>query len=77
MLAFGHTPLGERIARRLSKAVGVPPTGIDWRVVERPAYANQVGTIVLEGDHVRVRVEAVEGDWGSPRLATAFERVLC
>ena len=74
LLAFGHSALGERVARRLARAAGVPPLPIDWRVVERPAFANQIGTLTLDGDHSSVRVEAVADEGG--RLDTAFERAL-
>jgi hypothetical protein len=73
-LAFGHSKLGERLSRRLARSAGVAPLPIDWRVVERPRYANQIGTLTLDGDHSSVLVEAVAEDDG--RLETAFEREL-
>jgi hypothetical protein len=75
-IAFGHSPLGGRLARRLARAAGVAPLPLDWRVVERPAYANQVGTITLDGAHSHVRVEAVGDDWREPALHEAFARRL-
>lgn len=77
IIAFGHTHLGERLARRLSRAAGVPPLPLDWRVVERSAYANQVGTLSIAGSRARATVEAVDGDeWQTPRLAIAIARDL-
>ncbi|WCB94736.1 hypothetical protein DSM104299_03475 [Baekduia alba] len=77
ILAFGHTALAERLARRLARGTGVAPLPLDWRVVERPAYGNQVATLTLDGDQARVRVEAVvDGTWRDPRLALAFARDL-
>ncbi|HEU4975024.1 MAG TPA: alkaline phosphatase D family protein [Baekduia sp.] len=77
VIAFGHTRLGERLARRLSRAIGVRALPLDWRVVERPAYRNQVATLTLDGERAAVRVEAVvDGEWRDPRLETAFERTL-
>jgi hypothetical protein len=77
IIAFGHSTLGERLARRLARSAGVAPLPLDWRVVERPAYANQVGTLTLDGEHSRVTVEAIaEGDWRDPRLEPAFARDL-
>ena len=77
VIAFGHTPLGERLARRLARAIGVPPLPLDWRVVERPAYANQVGTLRIDGPHAGVSVEAVvDGSWRDPQLRVAFARDL-
>jgi hypothetical protein len=77
VLGFGHRPVAERIGRRLARAAGVPPLPLGWRVVERPAYANQVGALTLDGDWACFSVEAVEGDdWRDPRLATAFTRDL-
>ena len=55
VIAFGHSVVAERLARRLARAAGVPPLPIDWRVVERPAYANQVATLTLDGEHAQPR----------------------
>jgi hypothetical protein len=77
VLAFGHSDLAERLARRLARAAGVAPLPLDWRVVERPAYANQISTLTLEGDRAAVVVEAIAGgDWRDPRLERAFAREL-
>jgi hypothetical protein len=54
----------------------VAPPPLDWRVVERPAYANQVSTITLDGDDAVLHCEAVEDDWRDPRLHVAFTRAL-
>ena len=35
VIAFGHSVVAERLARRLARAAGVPPLPFDWRVVER------------------------------------------
>ena len=67
--------LAERLARRLARAAGVPPLPIDWRVVERPAYANQIGdAVTLDGDRATLAIEAIADEGG--RLETAFERAL-
>jgi PhoD-like phosphatase len=77
IIAFGHTPLGERLARRLARRAGVPPLPLDWRVTDRPAYANQVGTLSIDGGHARVSVEAIaDGDWRDAELTLAFAREL-
>jgi PhoD-like phosphatase len=77
IIAFGHSVLAQRLARRLARAAGVPPLPMDWRVVERPAYANQVATLTLDGEHASVVVEAVAGDdWRAPGLAPVFTREL-
>jgi hypothetical protein len=63
--------------QRLARLAGVPDAGIDWRVVERPAYANQIATLTHRGAHAHVRVDAVvDGDWRDPRLELAFARWL-
>ena len=77
ILALGHTRFAERLVRRLSRAIGVAPLPLDWRVVERPAYNNQVATLTLHGEHARVSVEAIAGDdWRDPHLRVAFARDL-
>ena len=45
-------------------------------MVEKPAYANQVATLTLDGDACFLTVEAVEDDWRDPRLHVAFTRAL-
>ena len=67
----------ERLARRLSRGVGVAPLPLDWRVVEEPAFGNQISTLTLDGDRATLAVEAIaDGDWREPRLETAFTREL-
>jgi len=77
VIAFGHSVVAERLARRLARAAGVAALPLDWRVVERPAYANQVATLTLDGEHASIVVEAIAGDdWRAPGLAPAFSRDL-
>ena len=72
-----HSSLAARVFARLARAAGVKPLRFGWRVVDRPAYANQVGTLTLDGDRSQVRAEAVvDGDWRTPKLETAFVRDL-
>jgi hypothetical protein len=76
-IAFGHSRTAERIGRRLARLAGVARLPLDWRVVEKPAFANQVGTLSIDGDHARVSVERVAGnDWRNPQLELAFAREL-
>jgi hypothetical protein len=76
-IAFGHSRTAERIGRRLARLAGVARLPLDWRVVEKPAFANQVGTLSIDGDHARVSVERVAGnDWRDPQLELAFAREL-
>jgi hypothetical protein len=76
-LKFGHTPLAERLSRRLARAAGVRPLPFAWRIVDRPDYANQIGTLTIAGPTSHVRVDAVvDTNWRDPRLETAFERTL-
>jgi hypothetical protein len=77
IIAFGHSRLAGRLARRLARAAGVRPLPLAWRVVDRPAYANQIATLTLDGDRSHVRVEAVvDGTWRDPRLQTVIDREL-
>ncbi|HKG39852.1 MAG TPA: alkaline phosphatase D family protein [Conexibacter sp.] len=77
VIGLGHSTAAGRLARRLARAVGVREAPLGWRVVERPAYGNQIGTLTLDGDRAAVAVEAVvDGSWREPRLQTAFARTL-
>ncbi|HEX7291209.1 MAG TPA: alkaline phosphatase D family protein [Conexibacter sp.] len=77
VIGCGHSTAAARLTRRLARAVGVPGVALGWRVVERPAYANQIATLTLDDDRAHVVVEAVvDGSWHDPRLQTAFARTL-
>jgi hypothetical protein len=77
VIGFGHSRLAERLARRLSRAAGVAPLPFDWRVLDRPAFANQIGTLKLSGDDASVRIEAVvDGTWNDPQLQVVIDRKL-
>jgi hypothetical protein len=76
-IGFGHRAVAVRVTRRLARAAGVAPVPLDWRVVERPAFANQIGTLTLDGADAHIRVEAVvDGTWRDPELKDAFARDL-
>ena len=63
LIAFGRSVLAERLARRLARTIGVAPLPLDWRVVERPAYANQIATLTLDGEHAALAIKAItDGD---------------
>ena len=77
VLKLGHTTFAERVTRRLARAARVEPLPIDWEIVERPDYANQIGTLTIDGEAAHIVVEAVvEGEWRAPQLQVAFERTL-
>lgn len=77
VIALGHARLAERVLKRLARTARVASLAIEWRVTERPAYANQIATLTLDGDHAHIRVDAVvDGEWRDPRLEVAFARWL-
>ena len=59
VIALGHRLWAGPWMERLARHAGVPHAGIDWRVTERPAYANQIATLTHRGAHAHVRVDAV------------------
>ena len=69
-----------RLAPRSHAHSRAPPASADrfgWRIVNRPAYANQIGTITATSDQATVAIETTAGaDWRSPGLRTAIERRL-
>lgn len=76
-IASGHLRIAGPLTRRLARAAGVVGVPFGWRIVERPAYANQIATLTLDGERSHVRVEAVvDGSWREPRLHEAFARDL-
>jgi hypothetical protein len=77
VIGLGHTPIAGRLARLLARAAGVAAAPFGWRVVERPAYANQIARLTLDGERSSISVEAVgSADWRDPQLQTAFARDL-
>lgn len=77
VIGVGHSPAAGRLTRALARGAGVAGTGLAWRVVERPAYANQIATLTLDGDQAHIALEAVvDGSWSDPRFETAFARDL-
>ncbi|QEC47953.1 alkaline phosphatase family protein [Baekduia soli] len=77
VIGFGHSRLAARLAQALARAAGVPDPRIGWRIVDRPAYANQISTLTLDGERAEVAIEAVvDGSWQDPRLETVIERRL-
>ena len=77
MIALGHSHPAGRLLERLARSARVAPLRMQWRVTERPAYANQIATLTLDGEAAHVRVDAVvDGEWREPRLEVAFARWL-
>jgi hypothetical protein len=77
VIRLGHARVLGRLARRLARAAGVEPLPFGWRLVEEPAYANQVATLTIDGPRVAVRVESVvDGSWEHPELHEEFTREL-
>jgi hypothetical protein len=77
VIRLGHLPIARRLGRRLARSAGVERVPLGWRVVDGPAFANQVATLTLDGEHARIAFEAVvDGSWRDPRLETAFAHEL-
>jgi hypothetical protein len=76
-IAFGNSRAGTVLARALARSAGVRPSRLGWRLVDGPAYENQIATITATSDRATVVIETTAGaDWRSPALSTAMERTL-
>ena len=76
-MVFGTSRAGAAVARALARSAGVRPTRVGWRLVDGPAYDNQIATITATSDQATVAIETTAGaDWRSPGLRTAIERRL-
>ena len=76
-IVFGTSRAGAALARALARSAGVRPTRLGWRLVDGPAYDNQIATITATSDQATVAIETTAGaDWRSPGLRTAIERRL-
>ena len=76
-IAFGTSRAGAALARALARSAGVRPSRLGWRLVDGPAYDNQIATLTATSDQATVVIETTAGaDWRSPGLRTAIERKL-
>lgn len=73
VLAFGHTRLAARLARRLAESANANRPRLRWRQVSDSHFRNQIGTLEIRRDRVDLRLERARGLWGSPRLETVHE----
>ena len=65
-----------KASRAVSRGARVTPLPIDC-ARRAPAYANQIATLSLDGDHATLAIEAIaDDDWRHPQLKLAFTRDL-
>jgi len=70
----GDSRIPRAIGRGLLRAAGVSPPSAHWRVVQRPTFDNQFGTLGIDGDRATVRIErTVPGEWRRPRIEISLE----
>lgn len=76
-IKFGNSRAGAALAGALARAAGVKRSRLGWRLVEGPAYDNQIATVTATSERAAVVIESTAGaDWRSPELHTAIERRL-
>ena len=67
----------EIAARTIARLTGTAETRLRWRLLDRPGYENQLGTLSLAQGSARIRVETPDGsDWRHPVLRPVFEHEL-
>ncbi len=72
-----NSSFGRAVGKALARTVGIGESALNWALVERPRYVNQVATLELDGPAAHVRVETTAGaDWRDPRLRPLFVRSL-
>ena len=78
VIEFGNSRPGTAIGRLLARSAGVGPQPIQWKLVEGPAYDNQIATITLEGRTASMRLERTVGDPETDKheLHESFEQSL-
>ncbi|HEV2753479.1 MAG TPA: alkaline phosphatase family protein, partial [Solirubrobacteraceae bacterium] len=77
IMRLGRSLPARLLGRALGRAAGTATDPIGWRLVERPSYDNQLGTLTLAPDRAGVQVETtVDSDWRDPSLRVAFEHDL-
>ena len=73
VLAFGHSRLAARLARRLAATAGVAKTLLAWRQVGDSHFRNQIGTLEITPERVDLRLERAKGFWRAPDLEVVHE----
>jgi len=77
MFRFAESRLAALLGRGLARTVRVPASPLDWDLVARPSFDNQVATLDLDGPRAVLRVATSAGsDWRHPRLRTVYEHEL-
>ena len=76
VLHGGHTRAAAAIGALLARSARVPQPRLRWRHVTRPHFRNQIGTLMIAGGEIGVRIERVSGGWRKPRLTTVIEHKL-
>ncbi|MGI8726662.1 MAG: alkaline phosphatase D family protein [Solirubrobacterales bacterium] len=73
VLGFGHTGLARVVGGILRRTARVAPPRLRWRPISRRFFHNQIGTLIISGDEVGVKLEEIAGPWKDPRLAPMYE----
>ncbi len=69
VLRFLHSKTAEHIGRALSRTARVARPKVRWTFTQKPTFDNQVATLVVGPDEVRLDIEkTLPQDWKAPRL---------
>lgn len=72
-----HSAAGRLLGSALARAAGARRPAVTWQLEERPRYENQIATLEIDREQVRLRVETTANtDWHEPSLRTTIERRL-
>jgi hypothetical protein len=73
----GDTRVARGVAGALARSARLEEEQLGWRLVQPPTFDNQFGTLDIDGDRARVKIERiVPGEWRRPRIETSLEREL-
>lgn len=75
-LRFAGSRPARLAARLLARSAGVPDPPADWSVTPGPLFGNFVGSVTLEPNKARVRLDRAEMRGGRPVLDPAHEELL-
>jgi hypothetical protein len=70
---MGMSKAAAALTRPLARAAGARAPELEWSLVQKPTFDNQVATLVLDGSSSHLTIERTLPDWRNPTLAPVLQ----